>query len=639
MANHMRQRYLKKKSLDQALSLFFDSPAIDRLTEPETVPVPESLGRVTAEPVFAKISSPHYHCSAMDGIAVRATETFGASEKEPIQLSSEQFDFVDTGDALPADYNAVIMIEDVREIDENKVEIRAAANPWQNIRMVGEDAVATQMLLPRAHKIKPEDQGVMLSCGVQSISVRANPSVSILPTGTELVDAMSHRLKNLEYGEIIESNSHLLAGLVSEYGGIPERLEPVEDHQDAIRERIIEASREHDVVIVNAGTSAGRKDYVPQIIEDLGKLLVHGIDVMPGKPLALGVVNDKPIIGVPGYPVSAFIACELFLKPLICRMLGLPAEDMYLRLRRDSVEGVMGRRVRSKLGVQEFVRVNAGYVDGRLVAVPLGRGASLLNSIVRADGFVRIPSSSEGIEVGEDVLIELLKPKSKIENNVLITGSHDIVIELIADMIKVENPEISVVSSHIGSLGGLNALKRGECHMAGTHLLDEETGEYNVPYVKRLFDEEISLVNLTYRQQGLIVPKGNPKNIHSLEDLSEKEITFVNRQRGSGTRVLLDYKLNELGIEPEEIVGYDRELYTHLAVAVAVSSGAADIGLGIFSVAQALGLDFVPVAEEKYDLAIRSENLELPAIRKIIDLISSHAFKEQVEALGGYTIL
>lgn len=639
MANHMRQRYLKKKSLDQALSLFFDSPAIDRLTEPETVPVPESLGRVTAEPVFAKISSPHYHCSAMDGIAVRATETFGASEKEPIQLSSEQFDFVDTGDALPADYNAVIMIEDVREIDENKVEIRAAANPWQNIRMVGEDAVATQMLLPRAHKIKPEDQGVMLSCGVQSISVRANPSVSILPTGTELVDAMSHRLKNLEYGEIIESNSHLLAGLVSEYGGIPERLEPVEDHQDAIRERIIEASREHDVVIVNAGTSAGRKDYVPQIIEDLGKLLVHGIDVMPGKPLALGVVNDKPIIGVPGYPVSAFIACELFLKPLICRMLGLPAEDMYLRLRRDSVEGVMGRRVRSKLGVQEFVRVNAGYVDGRLVAVPLGRGASLLNSIVRADGFVRIPSSSEGIEVGEDVLIELLKPKSKIDNNVLITGSHDIVIELIADMIKVENPEISVVSSHIGSLGGLNALKRGECHMAGTHLLDEETGEYNVPYVKRLFDEEISLVNLTYRQQGLIVPKGNPKNIHSLEDLSEKEITFVNRQRGSGTRVLLDYKLNELGIEPEEIVGYDRELYTHLAVAVAVSSGAADIGLGIFSVAQALGLDFVPVAEEKYDLAIRSENLELPAIRKIIDLISSHAFKEQVEALGGYTIL
>lgn len=639
MANHMRQRYLKKKSLDQALSLFFDSPAIDRLTEPETVPVPESLGRVTAEPVFAKISSPHYHCSAMDGIAVRATETFGASEKEPIQLSSEQFDFVDTGDALPDDYNAVIMIEDVREIDENKVEIRAAANPWQNIRMVGEDAVATQMLLPRAHKIKPEDQGVMLSCGVQSISVRANPSVSILPTGTELVDAMSHRLKNLEYGEIIESNSHLIAGLVSEYGGIPERLEPVEDHQDAIRERIIEASREHDVVIVNAGTSAGRKDYVPQIIEDLGKLLVHGIDVMPGKPLALGVVNDKPIIGVPGYPVSAFIACELFLKPLICRMLGLPAEDMYLRLRRDSVEGVMGRRVRSKLGVQEFVRVNAGYVDGRLVAVPLGRGASLLNSIVRADGFVRIPSSSEGIEVGEDVLIELLKPKSKIENNVLITGSHDIVIELIADMIKVENPEISVVSSHIGSLGGLNALKRGECHIAGTHLLDEETGEYNVPYVKRLFDEEISLVNLTYRQQGLIVPKGNPKNIHSLEDLSEKEITFVNRQRGSGTRVLLDYKLNELGIEPEEIVGYDRELYTHLAVAVAVSSGAADIGLGIFSVAQALGLDFVPVAEEKYDLAIRSENLELPAIRKIIDLISSHAFKEQVEALGGYTIL
>lgn len=625
----MRRRYLKKKNLDEALNLFFGSFETRRLTNSETIPTPESLGRVTAEPAFAKISSPHYHCSAMDGIAVRAVDTFGASASTPVRLSAEQFDFVDTGDAIPADYDAVIMIEDVREID-NGVEIRSAARPWQNIRMVGEDVVATQMLLPRAHKIKPADLAIMLSCGVQSVSVKVNPSVAIFPTGTELVDAMSNQLEDLEVGKIIESNSHLIAGLVREYGGIPERFEPVEDSPDAIREKILKASSEYDIVVINAGTSAGREDYVPQVIEELGGLLVHGIDVMPGKPLSLGIVNDKPIIGVPGYPVSAFIVCELFLKPLICRLLGLPTPV------RDSIEGVMGRRVTSKLGVEEFLRINASYINNQLVAVPLGRGASLLNSVTRADGFVRIPSTSEGIEKGEKISIELLKSKSKIKNNVLIIGSHDIVLDLIADMIKVENSETTIVSAHVGSLGGLNALKRGECHMAGIHLLDEETGEYNVPYVKRLFNEKIRLINLTYRQQGLIVPKGNPKEIRSLEDLCDKDVVFVNRQRGSGTRILLDDKLSELGFDKDEIIGYDRELYTHLAVAVAVSSEAADVGLGISSVAQTLGLDFIPVAEERYDLAIPPEYLELPAIKRIIDLISSSDFKKRVKALGGY---
>jgi len=627
----MRRRYLRKKSLKEALELFLGSPELDKLTESELIPTPDSLGRVTSEPVFAETSSPHYHCSAMDGIAVRAEETFGASDKEPIQLSKKQFEFVDTGDIIPDDYNAVVMIEDVHNIDDNNVKLRSAAKPWQNIRMVGEDAVATQILLPRAHRIKPADLAVLLSCGVKYISVRINPSVAIIPTGTELVDAMSHQPEQLKPGQIIESNSHLIAGLVREYGGTPKRFEPIEDEPSAIREAVLGASEQYDIVVINAGSSAGREDYCPQIIENTGTLLVHGVDIMPGKPLSLGIINNKPIIGVPGYPVSAFIACELFLKALNCRLLGL-SMPVY-----DSVTGVMGRRVTSKLGVEEFLRVNAGYVKGQLVAVPLRRGASLLNSVIRADGFVRIPSTSEGIEEAEKVSIELLKPRTKLENNVLFIGSHDIIIDLIADMIKIENPEISVVSTHVGSLGGLNALKRRECHIAGTHLLDEETGEYNKSYIKRLFDkEEIQLINLTYRQQGLIVAKGNPKNISSLKDISDKEVVFVNRQRGSGTRVLLDYKLRKLNIEPDDIIGYERELFTHLAVAVAVSSGAADVGLGIFSVAKALNLDFVPIVEEKYELAIRSEDMEIPAIKKILKLIISSAFKEQVESLGGY---
>jgi len=629
-----RKRYLKKTDLNNALALFFNNPALVRLTEDEVIPTSESLGRITSEPVFAKISSPHYHCSAMDGVAVRAEDTFGAAEVSPIELQGEQFFPLDTGDEIPEEYNAVIMIEDITQIAEDRIKIIAAATPWQHIRMVGEDVVATEMLLPRAHRIRPTDIAVLLSCGVLSVTARKKPSVAIIPTGSELIDTtFLAESENPEPGAIIESNSHLIANLITEWGGAPNRFPIAIDDRDEIIKAIEKGISENDAVVINAGSSAGREDYVPQIIAEMGELLVHGVDIMPGKPVSLGIIAGKPIIGVPGYPVSAYIVCELFIKPLIYKLLGLPTPTF------EKMEVSMGRRTPSRLGSEEFVRVKIGRVGDRLVAVPLSRGASLLNSVVRADGIVRVPSASEGIEEGEIVEAELLRTKEEIENNVLVIGSHDIILDILADEIKIVQPAMTISSAHVGSLAGLTALRRGLAHVAGTHLLDEATGEYNAPYIKRLFGEnQIALINLAYRQQGLIIEQGNPKGIKSLKDLAERDLTFINRQRGSGTRILLDYELKRLGVEPEDIVGYERELYTHLSVAAAVKSGAADAGLGILSVAKALNLDFVPVAEERYDIAIPVDFLELPQIKTILDLITRETFRRRVESLGGYVL-
>lgn len=630
-----RKRYLKKTTLNEALKLFFQHSAVTRVTKSEKIPTPDTLGRITAEPIFARLSSPHYHCSAMDGVAVRAAETFGASEVSPIKLTGDQFFPLDTGDVVPNGYDAVIMIEDITQIDADTIEIIAASTPWEHIRMVGEDVVATEMLLPRVHCIRPFDIAVLLSCGVRSIDVRRKPSIAIIPTGSELVDAMMaiDSDATIQPGKIIESNSYLIAGLVAQWDGQPNRFPIAIDDRDEIKKAILRGIEENDAVAINAGSSAGTEDYVPQMISELGELLVHGVDIMPGKPMSLGIINGKPIIGVPGYPVSAYIACELFLQPLIHKLLGLqtlqPAKTL----------ATMGRRTASRLGSEEFLRVKMGRVDDQLVAVPTARGASLLNSVVRADGIVRIPSNSEGIEQGEPVEAALLRPIEEIENTILIIGSHDIILDILADEIKITNPEITISSAHVGSLAGLTALRRGEAHIAGTHLLDEATGEYNLSYVQRLFPAGgMELINLAYRQQGLIVARSNPQKIQSLNDLTEKGLTFVNRQRGSGTRILLDYQLKQLGIAPDDIIGYERELYTHLTVASAVASGIADAGLGILSVAKALNLDFVPVAEERYDLAIPVNFLQMPQVQAILELITQPQFRQRVEALGGYDL-
>lgn len=628
-----RRRYLRRASLAEAVQRWLDHPACQRQTESEILPTPEAIGRVTAAAVFARRSVPHFHCAAMDGIAVRAADTFGASETDPRRLPPDAFTVVDTGDPIPPDRDAVVMIEQVRWLPTGEAELIEAAAPWQHVRLAGEDLVATELVLPSGQTLRPADVAALLACGVVAVPVRRRPRVAILPSGDELVDPITGGDARDRPGAILETNSYLIAGLVEAWGGTAIRFPAVPDRPEALRAALDRALAEADVVCLNAGSSAGREDFVPALLAERGELLAHGVDVMPGKPVALSVIGGKPVLGIPGYPVSAWVICEEFLHPLLCRMLG-QAPPTPLR-----IPAVMGRKTASRTGTEEIVRVKAGRVGDRLVVVPLARGASLLHSVVRADGIVRIPAPVEGIEAGEPVVFEPLRSLAAIEASLLAIGSHDLLLDLLADFLARRLPGAGLSSAHVGSLAGLTALRRGECHLAGTHLIDEETGEYNVSWVRRFFAEgEVALVHLAWREQGLIVPKGNPLGLRSLADVAARQASFVNRQRGSGTRQLLDFELRRHRIAPEAIRGYHRELYTHLAVASAVKTGGADCGLGILAAARALDLDFVPIAAERYDLAIRADALALPAMQALLALLTDPEFRTTVASLGGYDL-
>ncbi len=610
----------------------------------ETVPLDDrALGRVLAEPVWARLSSPHYHAAAMDGFAVRARDIAGASPIHPVDLRyGDQAQYVDTGDPLPAWADAVLPIEDVEPLGEDLrpasdprrpavVRVRQALPPWKNVRPMGEDLVATELVLPAGHVLRPVDLGTIAAAGHDRVKVARRPRVAILPTGTELVPIGTP----VEPGRIIEFNSIVLAAQVRQWGGEPLRFPITPDDFQQIRARVLEAARQADLVLLNAGSSAGSEDYSARVVADLGDLLVHGIAVRPGHPVILGMIHleDRrvPIIGVPGYPVSAALTGEIFVEPLLARWLGRPPHEP------PTLEAILTRKVTSPPGDDDYLRVAVGKVGDRWLAAPLSRGAGVITSLVRADGIVVIPRGEQGLPAGAPVRVRLYRSPSELERTILAIGSHDVVLDLLAQHLASRRRRLA--SAHVGSLGGLIALRRREAHLAGSHLLDPETGEYNAPYVRRyLPGVPVVLVTLVHRQQGLIVARGNPKGIQGLEDLTRPDVRFVNRQRGSGTRILLDYHLQRLGIEPHQVQGYDQEEYTHLAVAAAVASGRADVGLGIAAAAQALNLDFLPLFTERYDLVVPREYVDHPLLAPLWQVLEDDAFRQDVMRLPGYDV-
>ncbi|MBW1690371.1 MAG: molybdopterin biosynthesis protein [Deltaproteobacteria bacterium] len=626
--------YLKMKEPREALELFLNALNPEPIVDTEDIPVHESTGRITGEPIFARISSPLYPAAAMDGIAVSAPDTYGATERNPKRLKiGQEAIWVNTGQVLPEGTNAVIMVEKLNQVDEETIEILSGAFPWQNVRKVGEDFVATELLFPQNHKIRSLDLGTLIEGGIFRIRVRRRPQVRVIPTGSELVHYSSlSQSSDLKRGEIIESNSLVIASLIRECGAEPVIEDIVEDSSEHIKASLVNAmSSDADLVLIIAGSSAGRRDFTAQVVEDIGELLVHGVTIMPGKPTILGKVKEKPVIGIPGYPVSAYLAFHEFAKPYLLRLHGSIAPKEH------SVKVVAGRDMPSKLGIEEFIRVNIGSVGERLVAAPLPRGAGLLTSLSRAEGIIRTSSLSEGIAAGEEVEATLLVEPEELANTLMIIGSHDITLDIIADELRKTGSFIRIASGNVGSLGGLMALRKGTAHVAGAHLLETETGTYNLSYIKKyLQGVPVHVFHLVTREQGLIVQKQNPKGIAGIEDLTRDDVVFINRQLGSGTRILLDYKLGELGIDPSRITGYEDEEYTHMNVAVAVLSGLADAGLGILAAARALDLDFIPLLKEQYDLVIPSTFVDDPKIGCLLEVIRSGEFKERIKGLGGY---
>lgn len=618
--------YLSNYEFEDALKLYFSKINIEK--SKECIKPEEAMDRITAEPVYSKISSPFYNSSAMDGIALKSEITLGANEKNHIVLEEEKdYIVVDTGDPIPKEYDCVIMVEDLIEIDENKVEIYKSAASFQNIRPLGEDIVENSLIIPSGHKIRPVDIGAMLAGGVNSVEVYKKPLVGIIPTGTELVEPGTP----MKIGDIIDFNSRTFAAQVSEYGGIAKRYSIVKDDYELIKANIKKAIKECDIVIVNAGSSAGREDFTSKVIGELGEVYIHGVAIKPGKPVILGKIENKPVVGIPGYPVSAYIIMEQFVRRIIEEFCG-DGNYQYKK-----IKGVLSRRIMSSLKHLEFVRVKLGKVGEKLIVTPLNRGAGAIMSLVRADGILEVPQNIEGIEAGTEVEVKLLKDEKEINNTIVCIGSHDPILDIVADLIHVQNKEYYLSSAHVGSMGGIMALKNNETHIAPIHMLDMETGEYNKSYIEKyLKDKDMALIKCVKRIQGIMVPKGNPNKVAYISDIWSKKLKFVNRQRGAGTRLLFDYNLKQLKINPREIEGYSREEYTHLGVAAAIANGDADCGLGVYSAAVMMGLEFIPVCNEEYDIAIPKEFLDNPMIQEFVRVIKDHEFKEKLDCLGGY---
>ena len=623
----MKHNYLDNIPLEDAKEKFFSLISDNFIYKTEEVPSTEAVGRVLAKAVYAKICCPHYNASAMDGIAVKAEDTYSASESTPITLTSDMYTVVDTGDAIPDDKNAVIMVEELSFETDRNVKIIASVHPFQNVRQIGEDICMGDMIAPSFTEITPSLCGAILAGGITEVSVIKKPTIAIIPTGDEIVSPTDNPKK----GEIIEFNSSIFSGMLKEWGADSVVYPIIPDKKNLLKETVKDASEKYDAVLILAGSSAGRDDYTCDIIKELGEVCVHGIAIKPGKPAVLGKIGNAPVVGLPGYPVSAIVVMREIVKDMISFLSHKTVKP------ENKITAVLGKRIISSLKYREYVRVTLGKIGGGYVAVPLPRGAGIVTSFTKADGIIVVPQNSEGIEQGETVEVILLNADKDICDSIIVTGSHDPIIDEINDLLKIKGYPYSVSSSHVGSMGALNGIKLNQAHLGGTHLLDTETGSYNESYVQKYLDSKnATLIKGVGRVQGLMVEKGNPKNIRSFSDIVGHR--YANRQIGSGTRILFDYLLKTNGIDKNKINGYRNEEFTHTAVAAQIAGGNADCGMGIYSAAQMYDLDFIEITVEEYDFIVNNDFINTPMYNAFMEVFHSDELKKRMVKMGGYTL-
>ncbi len=622
----MRNIYLDTVELEKALKIFHDNIGEFFTNQDyEIIDTKNGLDRILSEPVYAKYSSPAYHSSAVDGFMVESELIKLARETEPLFIKNEDFIYCNTGAALIKPYDSVIMIEDVK-IEEDGISILSPVRPWENIRIQGEDVIEKDLLFESYHQLSAVDLSVLVSTGVNEIKVLKKPLIGIIPSGNEIVDSSNE----LEMGKIIESNSTMLVNAAYKYG-IDSKVYPiVKDNKDDIRNILDKAARECDFVTLIAGTSAGSKDFTKEIVQILGEVYVHGLSIKPGKPAILGKIYETPFVGLPGFPISTHIVFDQVVIPTVLRKLRLINDD------KEVISAKLTKPVISSLKNREYVRVKLGNVNGSIIATPLDRKAGSLYSLAISDGYLIVERNIEGYNRGDVVDITLHRPlkEKTFKNRIVSIGSHDLVLDVLNDILAVADKSTRISSSHVGSLAGLKALSEGDCLIAPSHLLDE-TGTYNNDAIKLFFEEdEVSKINVVGRRQGIYVAKGNPLGIRSIDDLLDK--TMVNRQRGAGTRILFDYLLKESNIDPENIAGYDNEVTTHLSAALAVKNGDCDFSIGVESAAIKMDIDFIYLKDEEYQFILKKDNLELDSIKDLIQILKSDNFKNRINELGGY---
>ncbi|MGM0419518.1 MAG: molybdopterin biosynthesis protein [Bacillota bacterium] len=626
-----RRVYLAKKSLADAQEIWHN---IIKQYKPETerIKVVSAGARITAEAVAARRSAPHYNAAAMDGIAVKASSTRGAGERTPVNLRRENYQHVNTGNPLPPEFNAVIKIEDIAETDQGAAIIQAVP-PWHNVRTIGESVMKGEQIVTSRVELTPYHLGALLEAGVEEVEVFCRPKVTIIATGDEMVAPGQEPGP----GELIDFNSTMISEMARSEGAEVEFAGITADKEEVLNQVILQAADRSDLLIIIAGSSAGSKDFTADIIEENGQIAVHGVDIQPGKPILLGTVSSVPVLGLPGYPLSCLTAFELFGRAAVKNLQQgeyYPPEKITARVK---------RKLHSKPGQQEFLRVNLSFPiqndrEESPVAVPRRRGSAVMKSQIQADGILEIPAEREGLAADESVEVRLLRPLQQLRSGLVLAGSNDPLLEKLQELLMVQGEGFSLRLQSRGSQAGIHALLRGEIDLTTAHLLDAETGQYNIPYLRQVAEEPFNLLTLAWRDQGLYLPQGNPKEVDSFQDIADKNLNFINRQRGAGTRILFDYQLAEAGLKSGQITGYEREEYTHAAVAQAVAIGAADAGLGIKAVAEAFSLDFLPLFSERFELIYRPGLEKTSCFRSIKKLVESDEFREYLQNSSGYDL-
>ncbi len=623
-------------SLSEALSILH-AEAKKITLDTEKVSVSDSLGRVLAQPVFSNKNVPSYTASAVDGIAVCSKTIEGATLSSPIKLSSGQYKFVNTGDVVESCYDSVLMVEDVIWLDDGSVLCNASTKPGQNLRYVGEELIKGEIIAEPRDTITQQLYSLFVSACVKEVFVFKKPLIAFLPAGDELVEEDDVDIP----GKVRESNSFMAEAYAKSWGCEFLKHPLVKDDpiviKDAIK-RLLESKA--DIIITCGGTAYGKRDYTYEVINSLGEILFKWVRIRPGKPFMFGrIVTDSkkvvPVFCMPGYPASFSIISWLFLYPFINYLFKgywKTFENRYVKA---------AFPLSSPMGISSFIRVNIAKVGETVYAYPLKRGAGVLSSMTKADGFILLEEGQLEKEAGDSVkFIDLPVKKffdGDFSNRLVFAGSNDPALDLLFSRLKRLHG-VEVVKVTTGSLGGVIMLKRNTAYVCGTHMFDPESNQFNTPYINRfLSDKDILRIPVFYRQQGLLVKKGNPLDIKSIKDIAQKGAVFVNRQRGSGTRILFDYLLEKDGLSGDDIKGYDREESTHVNVAVAVASGEADCGMAIKAVALSFDLDFIPLFEELYEVLIIKDFIEENSVKAFLSvLLEDKGWRKQVEGLGGY---
>ena len=614
----------------------------------ESVTIEGSLGRVLSEDLVSDIDVPGFDRAAMDGYAIIAEDTWGADESVPklfrlagrveagdkpiVEVTTGKAVEIATGAPMPKGANSVVMVEYTHQRDES-VEVRRTVTPGENVMAAGSDIMAGELVLRKGERVTSREMGIVAALGLEAVKVYRRPKVAIISTGNELLRAGQQP----QYGKVFDINAFSLFGAVIECGCEPLHFGIAKDDADDMIEKIKQASKSVEIILSSGSTSAGVGDRLYKILNEFGKpgVIVHGLSVKPGKPVVVAVVKDIPVFALPGYPTSAMIIFQILVKPILLKMSGLSETQPGHRL-----EAVLATKVLSAGGRREFLPVHVIVGDSeKYLAYPVTSGSGAITSYALADGFIDIPLDRKMLDEGESVAVTLFNQQLR-PADLTIIGSHCIGIDILLGVIRATHPGFSAKVVNVGSTGGLNSIERGQADLAGIHLIDENSGKYNLPFIdKSNLLGKAALIRGYDREQGLVVAKDNPKSIKGFEDLIKKDVTFINRNLGSGTRILTDLNIRKIAKRSSkdfeeiasQIKGYTVEAKSHSAVAMAVVQNKADVGVAIKAVTRNQPLEFIPIMKEQFDFLVQKSRLNKTPVRLFLETLTSKEFKEQLD--------